>query len=122
MCCAGRQDPSGEVAKNFRVPGHAGTVSFITSMTKAFCADCNRLRLMADGNLKARPPPPPPLCVALAVHACALLSCRGLFTAVVAAGGGLCPPRLTVRRARSFQAVERSLDGWCRCACSARTR
>jgi len=47
-----RQDPSGEVAKNFRVPGFVGTVSFVTSMTKAFCGDCNRLRLMADGNLK----------------------------------------------------------------------
>ena len=51
-----RQDPSGEVAKNFRVPGFVGTVSFVTSMTKAFCGDCNRLRLMADGNLKVRFP------------------------------------------------------------------
>ena len=50
-CCLA-QDPRGEVAKNFRVPGFRGSVSFITSMTKAFCADCNRLRLMADGNLK----------------------------------------------------------------------
>ena len=48
------QDPKGEVAKNFRVPGFRGSVSFITSMTKAFCADCNRLRLLADGNLKVR--------------------------------------------------------------------
>ncbi|KAK9813703.1 hypothetical protein WJX73_004102 [Symbiochloris irregularis] len=46
------QDPAGEVAKNFYVPGHRGTVSFVTSMTQAFCGDCNRLRLMADGNLK----------------------------------------------------------------------
>lgn len=23
-------------------------------MTKAFCGDCNRLRLMADGNLKVK--------------------------------------------------------------------
>ncbi|KAL4431656.1 hypothetical protein ABPG77_001498 [Micractinium sp. CCAP 211/92] len=45
-------DPRGEVAKNFKVPGFAGSVSFITSMTKAFCSDCNRLRVMADGNLK----------------------------------------------------------------------
>lgn len=48
------QDPAGEVAKNFRVPGFKGTVSFVTSMTNAFCGDCNRLRLMADGNLKVR--------------------------------------------------------------------
>lgn len=45
-------DPSGEVAKNFKLPGHVGTVSFVSSMTSAFCGDCNRVRLMADGNLK----------------------------------------------------------------------
>ena len=49
------QDPRAEVAKNFQVPGFVGSVSFITSMTKAFCGDCNRLRLMADGNLKVGP-------------------------------------------------------------------
>eukprot|EP01026_Neomeris_dumetosa_P029769 TRINITY_DN24023_c0_g2_i4.p2 TRINITY_DN24023_c0_g2~~TRINITY_DN24023_c0_g2_i4.p2 ORF type:complete len:463 (-),score=36.61 TRINITY_DN24023_c0_g2_i4:422-1777(-) len=44
--------PKSEVAKNFRVPGFVGSVSFITSMTQHFCHDCNRLRIMADGNLK----------------------------------------------------------------------
>ncbi|KAF6260541.1 molybdenum cofactor biosynthesis prote [Scenedesmus sp. NREL 46B-D3] len=47
-----RQDPAGEVAKNFTVPGFAGSVGFVTSMTHAFCGDCNRLRLLADGALK----------------------------------------------------------------------
>lgn len=56
------QDPAGEVAKNFRVRGHRGSVSFVTSMTQAFCGDCNRLRLMADGNLKARRPRPRAAC------------------------------------------------------------
>lgn len=37
------RDPWGEVAKNWRVPGFRGTVSFITSMTQHFCGDCNRL-------------------------------------------------------------------------------
>jgi len=46
------QDPAGEVGKNFSVPGFRGSVSFITSMTHAFCGDCNRLRLLADGALK----------------------------------------------------------------------
>lgn len=41
-----------ETAKNFQIDGHIGTVSFITSMTEHFCAGCNRLRLLADGNLK----------------------------------------------------------------------
>lgn len=45
-------DPRGEVAKNYYLDGFHGSVSFITSMTEHFCSDCNRLRLMADGNLK----------------------------------------------------------------------
>jgi cyclic pyranopterin phosphate synthase len=45
-------DPRSEVAKNFSVEGHAGSVSFVTSMTEHFCHDCNRVRLMADGNFK----------------------------------------------------------------------
>nr|XP_043624329.1 GTP 3',8-cyclase, mitochondrial [Erigeron canadensis] len=46
------QDHPTETAKNFTVDGHQGTVSFITSMTNHFCSGCNRLRLLADGNLK----------------------------------------------------------------------
>ncbi|GFQ00470.1 cyclic pyranopterin monophosphate synthase mitochondrial [Phtheirospermum japonicum] len=46
------QDDPTETAKNFRIDGHQGTVSFITSMTEHFCAGCNRLRLLADGNFK----------------------------------------------------------------------
>ncbi|GAX72649.1 hypothetical protein CEUSTIGMA_g105.t1 [Chlamydomonas eustigma] len=45
-------DPKGEVAKNFKIEGFQGTVSFVTSMTSLFCGDCNRLRLLADGSLK----------------------------------------------------------------------
>lgn len=46
------QDHPTETAKNFTIDGHKGQVSFITSMTEHFCAGCNRLRLLADGNLK----------------------------------------------------------------------
>ncbi|KAK4414397.1 GTP 3',8-cyclase, mitochondrial [Sesamum alatum] len=46
------QDHPTETAKNFSIEGHQGTVSFITSMTEHFCAGCNRLRLLADGNFK----------------------------------------------------------------------
>jgi cyclic pyranopterin phosphate synthase len=41
-----------ETAKAWRVPGFAGRVGFITSMSDHFCGSCNRLRLTADGNLK----------------------------------------------------------------------
>ncbi|RZC83168.1 hypothetical protein C5167_045955 [Papaver somniferum] len=46
------QDHPTDTAKNFRVDGYCGSVSFITSMTEHFCAGCNRLRLLADGNFK----------------------------------------------------------------------
>jgi cyclic pyranopterin phosphate synthase len=42
-----------DVAKEFRIPGILGTVSFITSMSDHFCAGCNRVRLMADGSVKS---------------------------------------------------------------------
>jgi molybdenum cofactor biosynthesis protein A len=41
-----------EVGKNFQIDGFQGTVSFVTSMTNHFCGGCNRLRILADGNLK----------------------------------------------------------------------
>jgi molybdenum cofactor biosynthesis protein A len=43
----------GDVAKDFSLRGHTGTVSFITSMTDSFCSSCNRLRLTADGGIKS---------------------------------------------------------------------
>lgn len=43
----------GDVAKDFKITGHSGTVSFITSMSDSFCASCNRLRLTADGSIKS---------------------------------------------------------------------
>ena len=39
-------------AKAFRVPGAVGTVGFITPLSHTFCADCNRLRLTARGELR----------------------------------------------------------------------
>jgi cyclic pyranopterin phosphate synthase len=36
----------------FDVAGHRGTIGFITAMSKNFCAECNRLRLTAEGGLK----------------------------------------------------------------------
>lgn len=44
---------AGDVAKDFYIEGHTGTVSFISSMTDSFCASCNRLRLTADGSIKS---------------------------------------------------------------------
>ncbi|KAG6440895.1 molybdenum cofactor biosynthesis protein 1 isoform X2 [Manduca sexta] len=41
-----------DTARVWQVPGFAGSVGFISSMTQHFCSSCNRLRLTADGNLK----------------------------------------------------------------------
>ncbi len=49
---ARQDDGPHETSKTYRVPGYAGSVGFITSMSEHFCGGCNRLRITADGNLK----------------------------------------------------------------------
>jgi cyclic pyranopterin phosphate synthase len=39
-------------ARVFRLPGAAGTLGFISSVTQPFCAACTRARLTADGKLR----------------------------------------------------------------------
>ena len=46
------KDHKNDTSKTWRVPGFAGRVGFITSMTHNFCGTCNRLRITGDGNLK----------------------------------------------------------------------
>lgn len=46
------QDYENDTSKTFKVPGFAGRIGFITSMTHNFCDTCNRLRITSDGNLK----------------------------------------------------------------------
>ena len=41
----------GEVAQRWRYADGAGEIGVIASVTHAFCADCNRLRLSTDGKL-----------------------------------------------------------------------
>lgn len=45
------RDPH-DTTKHFTVKGHAGKIGIISTMTAPFCADCNRMRLTADGKLK----------------------------------------------------------------------
>ena len=40
-------------ARTFRIPGARGTVGFISPLGEHFCQTCNRLRLTADGQLRA---------------------------------------------------------------------
>ncbi|OAL20423.1 hypothetical protein AYO22_08917 [Fonsecaea multimorphosa] len=46
------QDHKNDTSKTYKVPGFAGRIGFITSMTHNFCGTCNRLRITSDGNLK----------------------------------------------------------------------
>ena len=41
-----------DTSKTWHIPGFAGKLGFITSMTHNFCGTCNRLRITSDGNLK----------------------------------------------------------------------
>ena len=42
----------GGVAKLYRLPGARGNVGLISPVSAHFCADCNRIRLTADGKIK----------------------------------------------------------------------
>ncbi len=46
------KDHPNDTSKTYQVPGFAGRIGFITSMTENFCGSCNRLRITSDGNLK----------------------------------------------------------------------
>ncbi|KAM5351576.1 hypothetical protein ACJ41O_004299 [Fusarium nematophilum] len=46
------QDHRNDTSKTWHIPGFAGRIGFITSMTHNFCGTCNRLRITSDGNLK----------------------------------------------------------------------
>ncbi len=43
---------SSEVAKDYKIEGNPGIISFITPISEHFCENCSRLRLTADGSLK----------------------------------------------------------------------
>jgi len=45
-------DAPNHTSKSWAVPGHLGSLGFISSMSRNFCGSCNRIRLTADGNLK----------------------------------------------------------------------
>ena len=46
------QESDGSVARLYRLPGALGNVGLISPVSNHFCAECNRLRLTADGKLK----------------------------------------------------------------------
>lgn len=47
-------DELNDTARSWKIPGYTGNIGFISSMSDHFCSSCNRLRLTADGQIKAR--------------------------------------------------------------------
>ena len=47
-------DELNDTARNYFIPGHSGSIGFISSMSDHFCGTCNRLRITADGKIKVR--------------------------------------------------------------------
>lgn len=45
-------DPPFSTSRNYRIPGHQGTVGIIAAYSRTFCGSCNRLRLTPQGTLK----------------------------------------------------------------------
>jgi cyclic pyranopterin phosphate synthase len=48
-----KMSAGGGPARYYRLPGAKGTIGFITPISEHFCYRCNRLRLTADGQLRA---------------------------------------------------------------------
>jgi molybdenum cofactor biosynthesis protein A len=48
-----KEDDLNLTSRTYAVPGWPGRVGFISSMSDHFCSSCNRVRLLADGSLKA---------------------------------------------------------------------
>ena len=46
------QDGIHDTDKKYRIEGHKGSFSVISTMSAPFCSGCNRLRLTADGKMK----------------------------------------------------------------------
>jgi len=44
--------PGSGPAIRYRIPGHQGTLGFITPVSRHFCVDCNRIRVTADGRIR----------------------------------------------------------------------
>ena len=43
----------GQPSQDYRIEGYMGRVGFISPISHRFCADCNRIRVMSDGTLRA---------------------------------------------------------------------
>lgn len=45
------KNPKHSTSSNFQVKGHTGTFAIVSTITNPFCAECNRIRVTADGKM-----------------------------------------------------------------------
>ena len=45
------KNPPHSTSSNFKVEGHVGSFAIVSTITSPFCADCNRIRVTADGKM-----------------------------------------------------------------------
>lgn len=45
------KNPPHSTSSNFKVDGHVGSFAIVSTITNPFCADCNRIRVTADGKM-----------------------------------------------------------------------
>lgn len=45
------KNPKHSTSTNFTVKGHSGNFAIVSTITNPFCADCNRIRVTADGKM-----------------------------------------------------------------------
>lgn len=70
---AAAQSLDGGVARLYRLPGALGNIGLIGALSAPFCAECNRIRLTADGKVKP------------CLHSAAEFSIKGLGSAAMTA-------------------------------------
>ncbi|QYA26112.1 GTP 3',8-cyclase MoaA [Gramella sp. MT6] len=46
------KNPKHSTSNNFKVEGHTGSFSIVSTITNPFCSECNRIRVTADGKMK----------------------------------------------------------------------
>ena len=46
------KNPKHSTSSNFKIAGHQGSFGIVSTITKPFCSECNRIRLTADGKMK----------------------------------------------------------------------
>ena len=87
-------DNPADEARNYRLPGAAGIVGFISPVSEPYCGTCNRMRLTADGRF----------------HLCLLNDDEMDVKAAIRSGGGVAAAREILAQAVAHKPTGHRLD------------